>query len=228
MADSTKAGWAVATLPTGSKVRLTERATRSLRFLPPLSDLTVVVHPAALRAPYSDHTQLACISCGELVWLGALGEDLLEAVAAPCDMSARATCAARLLVGSRLWEVVRPGLLVQDHVARPLSTIYDGSALRPWVIIGETADGAPIAAPLNEPSNPKWFTPEIPQAAMSFPGNIKNAQLELAYIWTLPANVATEGAVLAAGVKAVEAAIRGYVDAERAEEDWPTTPGEGV
>ncbi len=207
----------MANLMVGLKVRLRQRATRSLRFPPPLAELTVVVHPAALRALYSSHTQVACIGGGELLWLGALGEDLLEAVAAPRDMAARATCARRLLIGGRLWEVVRPGSLVQGHVARPLSTVYDGSALRPWVIIGETVDGAPIAAPLNEPSNPKWFTPEIPQAAMSFPGNNKDARLELAHLWTLPANVATEGAVSPGATEDVEAAIRAYVDAEP---DW--------
>jgi hypothetical protein len=200
----------VATLPAGSRVRLAEAALRSLRFPPPSADLTVVVHAAALRAPYDRHTQVACVAGGDLVWLGALGEDLLETAAGPADEDARALCARHLLVGSRVWEVVNPGLLVVDGVARPLSTVYDGSDLRPWIIIGETVSGDPVAVPLNEPTNPKWWTPLIAQADMSFPGNNKNAQVELAHLWTFPSGIPAEGSVLQPGRVAVEAAIRGY------------------
>lgn len=147
---------------------------------------------------------------GDLVWLGALGEDLLETAAGPADAGARALCAKRLLVGSRLWEVVNPGLLVVDGAPRPLSTVYDGSDLRPWIIVGETAGADPIAVPLNEASNPKWWTPVIAEADMSFPGNCKSAQVELAHLWTLPNAIQAEGSVLPAGRGAVEAAIRGY------------------
>jgi len=128
----------------------------------------------------------------------------------PADAGARALCARRLLVGSRVWEVVNPGLLVVDGVPRPLSTVYDGSDLRPWIIIGETTSGDPVAVPLNEPTNPKWWTPLIAQADMSFPGNNKSAQVELAHLWTFPSGIQAEGSVLPAGRVAVEAAIRGY------------------
>ena len=80
---------------------------------------------------------------------------------------------------------------------RPLSTVYAGSDLRPWVVVGETEAGALLAAPLNEPSNPKWWTPIVSQAEMGFSGNVKDSQVELAHIWTIPADTATEGRVSA-------------------------------
>jgi len=203
-------GIGVATLPAGSRVRLAEAASRSLRFPPPAADLTIVVHPAAIRAPYDKHTQVACVVGADLVWLGALGEDILETVAGPADAGARAVCAGRFMVGSRLWDVVRPGPLVIDGVPRPLSTVYDGSDLRPWIIIGETTNEDPIAVPLNEATNPKWWTPLIAQADMSFPGNNKNAQVELAHVWTIPSGIHAEGSILHAGRVAVVAAIHGY------------------
>lgn len=212
----------MATLSAGTRVMIAEMAAVSLRFPPPPdSELTVVAHPASLSAPHDPHTQVAAIVHDELIWLGALGEDLLERVDAPRDSGARAVCADRFLVGGRLWEVVRPGLLVADGGPRPLSTVYDGSELRPWVIVGETILGEPIAVPLGDARNPKWWTPVITQTHLHFPGNIKDGQLELAHAWTLPADVGTDGSVLSAGRSAVEKAIERYFGTRRLEELVP-------
>lgn len=208
----------MATLPAGTRVTIAEEAANVLRFPPPAaSDLTIVAHPASLGAPHDAHTQVAATIHDELIWLGALGEDLLERVDAPRDSAARAVCADRFLVGGRLWEIVRPGLLVADGVPRPLSTIYGGSELRPWVILGETILGEPIAVPLGDARNPKWWTPMIAQVHLHFPGNIKDGQLELAHAWTLPADIATEGSVLRAGRGAAEKAVGGYFGTRRPE-----------
>ncbi len=201
----------MATLAPGTKVRLAETASAALRFPPPDGlDLTVVVHRAALNAPHDAHTQVAAIAHGELVWLGALGEDLLEEVSAPRDSSARAVVAERFLVGSRLWEVVRVGGLLGQAEHGPLSTIYDGSEARPWVVVGETILGELIVVPLNDARSPKWWTPVIAQVHMRFPGNIKDGQVELAHAWSVPADIAAEGEVLVAGRGAVERAIAEY------------------
>ncbi len=206
-------GYDVATLPAGTIVDLSEFAAEALRFLPPDGDLVVVVHPSALRAPHDRHTQVAHVEAGEPTWLGALGEDLLVPVSAPPDPAARSACAARLLRGSRLWDVVRPGALLQPDVRGPLSTVYAGSDLRPWVVIGETDGGEPIAVPLNDATNPKWWTPVVRRTALRFPGNLKDAQVELAHAWTLPAGVAGVGDLLPVGTREVEAAIRAYFGA---------------
>ncbi len=200
----------MATLAVGTKVDLSEFAAEALRFLPPDGDLVIVVHPAALRAPGDRHTQVAHLVDREPTWLGAMGEDLLVLVDGPPEPEARAACTARLLGGRRLWEVVRPGALLERDVASPLSTVYAGSVLRPWLVIGETADEALIAAPLNDAANPKWWTPVISRHTLAFDGNLKDGQLELAHVWTLPAGTAGIGALRAPGVPTVERAIRAY------------------
>jgi hypothetical protein len=203
----------VATLPPGTAVDLTEYASEVLRFPPPDGDLVIVVHPGALRATWDAHTQVAQVGDDGLTWLGALGEDMLVTLDALPDPGARTACAARFLRGARLWEVVRPGALLVPDAPRAPSTVYGGSDRRPWIVVGETDTGDPIAAPLNDASNPKWWTPVVPRTALSFPGNVKDAQVELAHAWSLPATVAAVGEVTAIGRGAVERAVRAYVAA---------------
>jgi hypothetical protein len=200
----------MATLPPGTRVDLTELAAESLRLVPPDGDLVVVVHPAALRSPRSRHTQVAQLVAGEVTWLGAVGEDLLVRVEGPDEPSARAACSGVVLRGDRLWEVVRPGSLLLEDAERPLSTVYAGSPLRPWLIIGETSLGEPVAVPLGDAASPKWWTPVVPSAALRFDGNVKDAQVELAHAWTLPAELRAVGRLLPPGIRAVEAAVSAY------------------
>ncbi|MBI5834130.1 MAG: hypothetical protein HZB16_17685 [Armatimonadetes bacterium] len=199
----------MALLPMGSKVALTAQAQRSLRY-PPAADavLTIVVHPNAVRAPADPHTQAAHLVDGDLRWLGALGEPLLVPVDAAVDPYARAALAPCLGGGERAWEVVWPKLLVADGVRRPLSTVYDG--LRPWVVLGQTRAGDLIAAPLNDVTNPKWFTPVVRWDEMDFDGNVKDSQVELAHLWTLPAHVPGIGWFLDDAIDRVEAAVMQY------------------
>ena len=204
----------MATLPHGTIVDLSEHASEVLRFVPPVGDLVVVVHPAALRARWDAHTQVAQIVDDSLTWLGALGEAMLVTLDdAPPDHDARATCARCMLRGELLWQVVRPGALLVPDAPHAPSSVYAGSDRRPWVVIGETDLGDPIAAPLNEASNPKWWTPIVPRAALAFPGSVKDAQLELAHLWSLPAEVAMLGEVTALARGAIERAVRAYVGA---------------
>ena len=112
-----------------------------------------------------------------------------------------------------MWDIVRPGALVRPGFTRPMSTVYDGSDLRPWIVIGETVSGDLIAAPLNDAQqNPKWWTPVIAEHDMSFPGNNKDGQVELAHLWTLPGALSAHGRAEVAGRPSVEAAIRDYFD----------------
>lgn len=206
-------GEVMASIQPGTSVRLDAGAMAALAFPPPSDDLVVIVHKAALKAPFDRHTQVAHLANGDADWMGALGEDMLSPLPGPSTAGARATCGALLLAGSRLWDVVRPGALLQPGRAHPMSTVYDGSDLRPWVVLGETTGGDLIAAPLNDPKgNPKWWTPVIPQVCMTFAGNLKNAQVELAHLWTLPSVTATEGTVDPTGRPVVVAAMNKYFD----------------
>jgi hypothetical protein len=202
----------LATLPPGTIVDLTEFAAELLRFPPPDGDLTVVVHPSALRARFDAHTQVAQFGDDGLAWLGALGEDMLVTLDEEPDPGARAACAACYLRGERLWQIVRPGALLVPDAPRAPSTIYAGSDRRPWIVVGETDLGDLLAAPLNEASNPKWWTPVVPRAAFAFPGSVKDAAVELAHVWSLPASVAPLGEVTPLGRGAVERAVRAYVE----------------
>ena len=51
----------------------------------------------------------------------------------------------RLLVGTRCWQLVWPGLLTAAGVGDPCLTLYAGE--RPWVVLGELEDGQLLAAP---------------------------------------------------------------------------------
>lgn len=201
----------MATIAQGTAVTLNPQAMKALRYPPPSPDLVIVVHHAALRAPRDGHTQVAHLESGVPDWMGALGEDLLSPSSLPADTAARSACGRCLLTGARMWDIVRPGAMVQPGVMRPMSTIYDGSDLRPWVVIGETAAGNLVAAPLNDAQqNPKWWTPVIAQSRMSFPGNNKDGQVELAHLWSLPSTLRAVGGVEMAGRPAVEVAVRDY------------------
>ncbi len=200
----------MATLPPGTLVDLNEYASELLRFPPPDGDLVIVVHPAALRATWDAHTQVALVEGDDLLWLGALGEDLLVTLEGPAVPQARAILARAFLHGQRSWQVVRPGALVVEDAPKVPSSIYAGSDRRPWIVLGETATGDPIAAPLNDASNPKWWTPVVPRSALSFAGNVKDSQVELAHLWSLPAWIDPIGEVTDLGRRALEAAVRAY------------------
>ena len=71
--------------------------------------------------------------------------------------------------------------------------------------------GDPIAAPLNDASNPKWWTPVVPRAALAFPGNVKDSQVELAHAWSLPASIPAIGEVTPLGRSGLDRALRAYL-----------------
>jgi len=204
----------MATIAPGTAVVLSATAMSSLLYPPPTPEVFVIAHAAALRAPGNPHTQVAAFARTGLVWIGALGEELLSVSPGTPERSrARRECAAGLLQGNRLWDIIKPGSLLVSGAPRPMSTVYDGSERRPWVVIGGTTAGDLIAAPLNDAqSNPKWWTPVISRGDMSFPGNNKDGQVELAHLWTLPSTTLTEGTVYTTGWHGVERAIKDYFD----------------
>jgi hypothetical protein len=180
-------------LKPGTEVAIRPEALARLAFPPPEGSVVLVaVHEAGLLAKRSPHTQLLAFVEGEMSWAGALSEDLLEVVSEGGG-DPRMLLGEAIGIGRRLWDVVWPGELVIDPERGPLATTYQGE--RPWVVIGETGDGDLLAAPLNEAGNPKWYTPLLSQEEVLMPGSSKDAQLELAHLWSLPESLPAAGSV---------------------------------
>jgi len=190
----------------GTQVSIRPAALRRLSFSPPENaSLLVAVHPAALKSPRSPHTQLVGFVYGELAWAGAMGEGLLD-VLSEDGGDPRQLLAEAVGTGARLWDVVWPGELVPG--GGPLSTIYQGE--RPWVVVGETALGDILAAPLNEGGNPKWYTPLLAREEVLMEGSSKDAQLELAHLWSFPGSMAAVGTVLSGARPRIKQALKEY------------------
>jgi hypothetical protein len=196
------------TLPPGTDVSIRPETVRRLTFPPPDGAVLLVgVHNAALKAPESPHTQLLGFRSGELVWAGALSEAFLV-VGSESGGDPRQLLAEAIGVGSRLWEVVWPGELMSGRESRLPSTTYQGE--RPWVVVGKTTAGDLLAAPLNEAGNPKWYTPLLAREEVLMPGSSKDAQLELAHLWSLPASLPSVGSVSPTGQARVLGALKSY------------------
>ena len=181
------------TLPPGTEVAIRPSALQRLTFPPAEgSTLLVAVHEAGLKATQSRHTQLVGFSGGDLAWAGALSEILLE-VGSEGGGDPRMLLGEAIGAGHRLWDVIWPGELLLDPDQGPLATTYQGE--RPWVVIGSTPDGDLLAAPLNEAGNPKWYTPLLAREEVLMSGSSKDAQLELAHLWSFPGFLGAVGSV---------------------------------
>lgn len=200
----------MATIATGTAVSIASAHAAALRFPPPSgAALFVAVHADALKATANQLTQILAIEQHQAVWTGAVDERMLE-VGADQRPDARTLLAHGLFRGDRLWSVVRPGRLTRPPDQGPLFTVYHGT--RPWVVVGELAHDRLLAMPLNDArGNPKWYAPVIPQAQLTFVGNSKDSQLELAHLWCFPAaSTSRAGVVREAAVPELRAAVARY------------------
>lgn len=199
----------MATLLPDARVEMPPGYIAELACPPPeFGQLVVAVHLGALKAASSSLTQLVAFKETVVTWTGAVDESMVVVVPGVVA-HARKALWARLLVGPRLWDVVRPGLLTRPAVRRPLLTVYDGD--RPWVVVGALEDGALVAAPLNDARwNRKWWTPVLSADQLGFPGS-KPSQVELAHLWSLSPTLPSVGAINAGGAKAVSETIGRYL-----------------
>lgn len=199
----------MATLAPDTRVDMVERHRLELAFPPPPgAELVIAVHAGALRATFSTLTQVVGFEARDVVWTGAVDERMVMRAAGAVP-EARKALWARLMLGPRLWQVVRPGLLTRPAVSRPLLTVYDGD--RPWVVLGELQGGTLVAAPLNDArGNPKWWTPVLRADQLGFAGS-KPSQVELAHLWSLPATLSSAGAVQAGGDQTIAQVIGRYL-----------------
>ena len=196
------------TLPPGTEVAIRSEAIRRLTFPPPdEAVLLIAVHEAGLQASQSLHTQIIGFLDGDLFWAGALSEALLT-VESEGGGDPRMLLGESIGTGPRLWDVVWPGELVLDPQRGSLATTYQGE--RPWVVIGATPDGDHLAAPLNEAGNPKWYTPLLAREEVHMSGSSKDAQLELAHLWSLPGSLGAVGSVAESARARVLEELRKY------------------
>lgn len=192
----------------GTQVVLRPEASRRLAFPPPHgSVILVAVHEAGLLSRQSPHTQLLAFMGGDLSWAGAVSESLLEVVAENAG-DPRILLGEAIGSGSRVWDLIWPGELLVDPYAGPMGTIYQGE--RPWVVLGSTSLGDILAAPLNDAGNPKWYTPLLARDEILMPGSSKDAQLELAHLWSFPPSLAAVGSVAEAARGRVLEELRAY------------------
>jgi hypothetical protein len=181
------------TLSPGTEVVIRSEALWRLTFPPPDDSVLLVgVHDAGLLARQSPHTQLLGFLEGDLCWAGALSEALLD-VRSEGGGDPRMLLGEAIGVGDRLWDVIWPGELVRDPERGRLATTYQGE--RPWVVIGGVSNGDLLAAPLNEAGNPKWYTPLLAREEVHMSGSSKDAQLELAHLWSFPASLNAVGTI---------------------------------
>jgi hypothetical protein len=78
------------------------------------------------------------------------------------------------------------------------------------VVVGETSAGDLLAAPLNEDTNPKWFTPLVYREEVLMTGSSKDAQLELAHVWSFPSSVAAVGSLAESARERILEALKAY------------------
>jgi hypothetical protein len=91
-------------------------------------------------------------------------------------------------------------------------TLYAGR--RPWVVVGELANGRRLAVPLNDArGNPKWYTPVVRWQDLRMPASTKDAQLELAHLWSLPADVRVVGTLAPSARETIGQAVWSYYSA---------------
>lgn len=196
------------TMAPGTEVSLRPEALHQLTFPPPDDSVLLVgVHAAALKAPESPHTQLLAFQYGELVWAGALSETLLL-VESEAGGDPRALLGETMGFGPRMWDVIWPGELTSGGGFGGAATSYKGE--RPWVVIGGTVAGDLLAAPLNEAGNPRWYTPEIARDELLMHGSSKDAQLELAHLWSFPGSLPAVGSVSSTARPHVLEAVKKY------------------
>ncbi len=201
----------MATLPPGRQVALRPEIARQLAF-PPLETagpLVIAVHPGAMNAPQSTLTLAVQLDGDAITWAGALDEAHLQALPR-LGISPRPALAQRLLTGDHLWEVLLPGSLLAPGVHGPLGTVYDdrGAGTRPWIVVGALANGLVLAVPLNDPSNPKPYTPVIRRIDLGFDA-AKDGQVELPHLWSLPVTPAI-GRVGGRGRQLLEPSLHTY------------------
>ena len=203
----------MASIDPDTRVHVDAAWGQSLAFAPSSSELFVAVHNSALRAPSNALTlvvQVTSIAAPEVMWVGALDEGMLTAPPGPAPAlpGARSRLGPLLLRGDHLWECVTPGHLLRTGAPAHALSVYRGS--RPWIVVGELANGMVLAIPLNDArGGGKWYAPAVSAADLPT-HNPKPSQAELAHLWSFPATVHRIGSLGAASRTPLASAIETY------------------
>lgn len=187
----------------------------ALVYAPDADDqLWVAVHPDALKSG-ARNTLTQVLGIGpddEISWVGAVDEAMLQRRDGQRP-HLRRLLRDRILVGPRQWSVIRIRSLVVGDPWLPYLTVYSGT--RPWLVLGELANGCLLAAPLNDArSNPKWYTPVVQMGEARFRGSTKDSQIELAHLWSFAPTCQSIGDIAPAAREEVGEAVWSYFSAE--------------
>ena len=113
----------------------------------------------------------------------------------------------RLFLGERCWQLIRPGRLRARHMP---DTLFADD--RPWLVIGELADGQLLATPLCDyPSAAlkMLWQPSVDGQHVGFPAT-KRCKLALEHVWSFPAATPASGEVRPLGRPQLQTAIRHF------------------
>jgi hypothetical protein len=192
------------TYTSGTPVEIGPQARQKMNFPPgQATALHIAVHPGAFKVNDNTLTVVVERKGEEVTWAGAVDESMLSRDASNGWAQARTALNGRVGLGSRLWEIVYPGPLLKGDAA--VGMMYRGS--RPWLIIGELANGCPLAVPMNSTNRTEsnkpynlfldkaWYviTPSATDPRM-LQGDT-NCTAELPHIWSLPKGLVKCGEV---------------------------------
>lgn len=168
--------------------------------------LVVAVHAGALKATNNPLTQVAQFDGTELVWAGALDENLLLPGSTTLT-NARKRLGSKLMTGTAVWKVIKPGPLRPAGKQRP-DTIYQGD--RPWVVVAGPARFGVLAMPLNDAAGKRGAWHHFLQASdLVFLGS-KDSKLEMNHLWSFPGHMSSIGEVATSARAGASAVIRRY------------------
>jgi len=146
---------------------------------------------------------------------------MLDVRSEPNWMQARQALCDRIGIGANLWEIRYPGPLLKPGT--PSGMVYQGS--RPWLIIGELANGAALAVPLNSTTatvtnkaynmflDKSWYLVTPSGTDPRILPSDTNSTAELPHIWSLPDGLQNCGNVIPGNMNSLVCSLNIYYPA---------------
>lgn len=195
----------MARIAPGTIVAFDATAQAELAFPPPDGcEVSVAVHPGALKASTNALTTVVSANEAEILWVGSVDEGILNPTGV-VSTSHRDALARLLLGGPALWTIIQPGPLRIRGKFRN-DTVYQGD--RPWLVVGWGKSCGLLAMPLNDiGTRTRHYQCPISGAALQFSGS-KDSKLEMNHPWSFPESSRVIGTLEQAAHSAVATALK--------------------